>query len=98
MVCGKSDRLCKPGDYHSLHAILKHRNACIGLIETVYGHVSLLNPKEPTEITLNDHGLPIQDSIEQRPQSFVSDHISYFIDNYMIPYANNQLEVSLGGE
>lgn len=88
MVCGQSDRLCKPGDYHSLHAILKHRNACIGLIETVYGHVSLLNPKEPTEITLNNSGLPIQDPADKAPIPFVADHISYFIDEFMIPFSN----------
>jgi len=45
MVCGKSDKLCMPGDYLHLYDLLRSQNACVGKIETEFGHLSLLNPK-----------------------------------------------------
>ncbi len=45
MVCGKTDRMCQPGDYNWLKDILKANNSLIGFVDTEYGHLSILHPK-----------------------------------------------------
>ena len=44
MVCGKTDRLCQPGDYNWLKDILKENNSLLGFIDTEYGHLSIIHP------------------------------------------------------
>ena len=45
-------------------------------METEFGHYSILMPKEPMEINVNN-------------TTFVTDHIDYFITEYMLPAAKS---------
>lgn len=80
LVGGKTDRLCKPGDYLHLHSILVKQNACVGVMETEFGHLGVLNPREPMPIRLeyNDGYIPSKEEEEllKKPR----DHITQFID------------------
>jgi hypothetical protein len=44
LVCGYSDKVNQPSDYLSLANILRVCNSLGGIVETPFGHTSILNP------------------------------------------------------